>query len=249
MHEVRQRFDAAAATYDASSTAQRHAAQLLAERLVTLALPPRPRVLEIGCGTGHFTELLTQKLPGARILASDIAPAMIAACKARLGTNPRLLFAAMDGQRPAATAASCDLICGNLVAQWFDDLPTALAGLAALLAPTGVLLLSLPGSATFQEWRAAHAAFDLRAGARTLPTAEECLAALPAGDNRIEIEHWQDHHASGLDFLRSLRRIGADTPAPGHRPLSAGQLRRVLATLGPAPRLTYEFFILTHRRR
>lgn len=241
------RFAAAAPSYDAHSVAQRHAAQKLAERLVTLALPPRPRVLEIGCGTGHLTELLAQHLPGARILATDIAPAMVHACRARLGGNPRIGFAVMDGRHPAA-AGPFDLVCGNLVAQWFDDLPTALAGLSALLAPGGVLLLSLPGSATFVEWRAAHAAHGLKSGTRILPSREACLAALPPGDNRIETERWRDTHAHGIDFLRALRAIGADTPAPGHLPLTPGQLRRVLRTLGPAPRLTYELFYLTHRR-
>lgn len=251
------RFAAAAPSYDAHSAAQRHAAQKLAERLVTLALPPRPRVLEIGCGTGHLTELLALHLPGAWILATDIAPAMVAACRSRLDTNPRIDFAVMDGCRPAsadfdarrpARFAGFDLICGNLVAQWFDDLPTALAGLSALLAPGGVLLLSLPGSATFVEWRAAHAAHGLKSGTRILPSREACLAALPPGDNRIETEQWRDTHAHGIDFLRALRAIGADTPAPGHVPLTPGQLRRVLRTLGPAPRLTYELLYLTHRR-
>jgi len=246
MNEVAQRFSAAAASYDAHSAAQRHAAQRLAQRLVTLALPPRARVLEIGCGTGHLTALLALHLPGATLLASDIAPAMASACRARLGAPPRIAFAVMDGCRPAC-AAQFDLICGNLVAQWFDDLPAALKRLAALLAPGGALLLSLPGRETFREWRAAHAKLGLKAGARVLPTQQACLAALPPGDNRIETELWQDHYANGLDFLRALRALGADAPAPGHRPLSAGQLRRVLAALGPAPLMTYEFFYLSHR--
>ncbi|WP_131111263.1 methyltransferase [Sulfuricystis thermophila] len=245
--EIAARFAAAATTYDAHSAAQRHAAQRLAERLAALHLPPRPRVLEIGCGTGHLTVLLALHLPGATILASDIAPAMVAACRERLGTNTRIDFAVMDGAQPAV-AGPFDLVCGNLVAQWFDDPRAAFAALSALLAPGGVLLLSLPGSETFREWRLAHAAHGLRPGARPLPTSQACLAALPPGDNRIETEHWVDRPPQGIDFLRALRAIGADTPAAGHKPLGAGQLRRVLATLGPTPALTYEFLYLSHRQ-
>lgn len=248
MRDVAKRFNIAAASYDAHSAAQRHAARRLAEHLVTLSLPPRPRVLEIGCGTGHLTELLLLHLPGASILATDIAPAMVAACRARLGTQPRLGFAIMDGCRPAA-AGPFDLVCGNLVAQWFDDLPAAFSRLDALLAPGGALLLSLPGSETFLEWRAAHAAHGLKSGARPMPTQEACLAALPPGDNRIETELWRARHADGLDFLRALRGIGADTPAAGHVPLSVRQLRRVLATLGPQPSLSYQFLYLIHHHR
>lgn len=256
-HErVAARFDAAAASYDAHSAAQRHAAQGLVERLAPLGLPPRPRVLEIGCGTGHLTELLALHLPGAAILATDIAPSMVAACQSRLGANPRLRFAAMDARHPAADdfdarrparLSGFDLICGNLVAQWFDDLPAACARLAGRLAPGGVLLLSLPGGETFREWKAAHARLGLAAGTLPLPTPEACRAALPPGENRIEVEHWLDRPADGLAFARSLRAIGADTPMPGHAPLAPGELRRVLRAIGPAPTFTYELIYLRHR--
>jgi malonyl-CoA O-methyltransferase len=242
---VAARFDAAAASYDAHSGAQRAAAHALMARIVAQGLPAQARVLEIGCGTGHLTELLARHLPGASILATDLAPAMVAACRSRLGANPRLRFEAMDARRPASTDFY-DLICGNLVAQWFDDLPTACARLAACLAPRGVLALSLLGPDTFREWRAAHARLGLVPGTRALPSARECRAALP-GATRVEREHWQDAPADALAFLRSLRAIGADTPAPGHRPLPPGALRRVLAGLGPAPTITYEFIHLIHR--
>lgn len=248
MREIARRFAAAASSYDAYSTAQRHAAGRLAECLVTLNLPPRPRVLEIGCGTGHLTRLLALHLPGATILATDIAPAMVSACRTQLGGNARLSFAAMDGSRPAV-AGPFDLVCGNLVAQWFVDLPAALARLSALLVPGGTLLLSLPGSDTFREWRAAHVAHGLSPGTRRLPSQAECHASLPPGDNRLVAEHWCERFRDGLAFLRALRAIGADTPAPGHVPLAPSQLRRVLRTLGPQPRLSYQFLYLAHRRR
>lgn len=150
----------------------------------------------------------------------------------------------MDGARPTV-AGPFDLICGNLVAQWFDDLPGACKRLTALLAPGGVLALCLPGGETFREWRNAHACLGLGAGTLTLPTADTCRTALPAGGAaHIETEVWLDRPASGLDFLRSLRAIGANTPAPGHRPLPPAQLRRVLRELGAAPSITYELIYL-----
>lgn len=254
--QVAARFDAAAGSYDAHSAAQRHAAQRLVERLVPLGLPPRPHILEIGCGTGHLTERLARHFPGATIRATDIAPAMVAACQSRLCTNPHLCFEVMDGRRPAIPkkgipcghADKFDLICGNLVAQWFDDLPGACARLAALLAPGGSLLLSLPGGETFREWKAAHADLGLVAGTQPLPTPATCRAALPPGDNRVASEYWLDRPADGLSFLRGLRAIGADTAAPGHTPLASAQLRRVLRKLGPQPTLTYELIFLHHRR-
>jgi malonyl-CoA O-methyltransferase len=244
--QVAARFNAAAGSYDAHSSAQRHAAQRLVERLVPLGLPPRPRILEIGCGTGHLTERLARHFPGATIRATDLAPAMVAACQSRLGANPHLHFEVMDGRRPA-NADFYDLICGNLVAQWFDDLPGACTRLAAQLAPGGTLMLSLPGGETFREWKAAHTDLGLVAGTQPLPTPATCCAALPPGDNRVDSEYWIDRPADGLTFLRGLRAIGADTAAAGHTPLAPAQLRRVLHKLGPQPTLTYELIYLRHR--
>jgi malonyl-CoA O-methyltransferase len=242
---VATRFDAAAASYDAHSPVQRHAAARLAGLIATAGLPPRPRVLEIGCGTGHLTHALTLHLPGARILATDIAPSMVAACQTRL---PQHDYAAMDGTRPVVTDAF-DLICANLVAQWFADLPAALARLAALLAPGGVLALSLLGDGSFREWRAAHTRLGLSAGALDFPTRAVCASAFPAGNLTLTGEHHVDRPDSALGFLRGLRAIGADTAAPGHRPLTSAQLRQVMRALGDAPEIVYELLYAVWRSR
>jgi malonyl-CoA O-methyltransferase len=261
MNDLRQhiaaRFAAAAQSYDAHSAVQRHAAARLAGLIATASLPPRARVLEIGCGTGHLTGLLATHLPGARILASDIAPAMVAACHARL---PTLDYAVMDGMLPAVAVSGrrparfhgFDLVCANLAAQWFDDLPAALHRLAALLAPNGVLAASLLGAQTFAEWRAAHARLGLRDGVQRFPEAARCRVAFPAdGTLHWHAEKHIDRPASALNFLRSLRGLGADTAAAGHRPLSAAQLRRVLHELDAGDTgaaATYEIFYALWRK-
>ena len=247
---VAARFDSAAATYDNHSTVQRHAAARLASLIATASLPPRPRVLEIGCGTGHLTERLACHLPGAHILATDIAPAMVAACRQRLAHHPRIEFAVMDACRPhqlggsgsrrPASADFFDLICANLAVQWFADLPAALAGLVQRLAPGGVLALSLLGAETFREWRAAHERLGLRAGTQALRTYVDYADVFPqTGTLHMSSELWVDQPGSALDFLRGLRAIGADTPVAGHAPLSATAMRRVLRSLG-TPVITYE---------
>lgn len=234
---VAARFAAAAATYDAHSAVQRHAAQILAGLIAAAGLPPRPRVLEVGCGTGHLTQRLTRHLPGARILATDIAPAMVTACRAGL---PGLDYAVMDGSRPGV-AGPFDLICANLAAQWFVDLPAAFARLAALLAPGGMLAFSLLGAESFREWRAAHACCGLTPGTPAFPTPAQCGAAFPAGGLlHMRTELHADRPADGLAFLRGLRALGADTPAPGHVRLSPAELRRVMRTMDDAPTISYE---------
>ncbi len=237
---VAARFHAAAAHYDRHSPVQRRVAATLARAILQQPLAPRPRVLEIGCGTGHLTRGLAPRLAGADWLATDIALGMVTACRAA-APRPTPRFLVMDGERPALRGPF-DLICASLAAQWFEDLPGTLARLADLLAPGGLLALSSLGADTFREWRAAHATLGLQAA-----TPEFCdLAAFerawpPAREVRVWDQILEIRHPSAIDFVRSLRAIGADTPAPGRRPLAPGELRQVLAWLdAQAPvRATY----------
>lgn len=238
-------FGRAAAGYDVYSAAQRHSAARLAELIAAQPLPSNPRVLEIGCGTGHLTQLLADRIAAAEFLASDIAPAMVAACRDRLPVRPDLHFLAMDAERPAV-AGGFDLVCGNLAAQWFADLPVAIRTLTALLAPGGVLALSLLGAQSFREWREAHAALGLTAGTPAFPDAAAVREAF-TGQVGITEEHLVERPGSALDFLRQLRAIGADTPAAGHRPLAAGELRRVMRGFGEAPAATYHLLYVICR--
>lgn len=226
------RFGAAASDYDEHSPLQRGAASRLASRITRLDLPPQPRVLEIGCGTGHLTRAL-QPILGGPWLATDIAPAMVATCRSRLGGG--VDYAVMDGERPALASGRFDLIVASLATQWFADLPAAFARLAQLLAPGGRIALVTVGRGTFAEWQEAHAAVGLKAATPDYPDAATLAQAFPAELSvTLEEEDFVEPLSEPIEFVRGLRRIGADTPAPGTKPLTAGQMRRVLRALRDA---------------
>ena len=223
-------FAAAARDYDAHAVVQRHAAQQLALRAQTQwpQLPAAARMLEIGCGTGNLSTLLLQTYPAAELLATDLAPAMVEACRQRLfapgpptePTPQRVRFAVADGEQLDAHAA--DLVASSLVFQWFADPAAAMQRLAAQTPRLAVATL-LDG--TFAEWRAAHAAADVDDGVRSFMT-EEALRALCAQlGARCEVETVHEYHPDVLQFVRALKAIGAGTARPGHRP---APLQRVL---------------------
>ena len=224
-------FGAAAASYDAHADLQLEVARRLAERIAALPLPPAPRVLEIGCGTGFLTRALAPRLPGARWVITDLAEAMVREC--RRGFPGEAAFLVMDGERPSL-AGGFDLICASLALQWFDDIGPALAGWATLLRPGGSLAFATLAAGTFATWREAHQELGLSAGVPDYPSAEQLTGFLPGGGTgRIEIEPVCCPYPDGRTFLETLRRIGADVPAEGHRPLPPGQLRRVLRRFPP----------------
>ena len=217
-------FDTAEA-YDRHAIVQREAAGLLARRITALALPPRPRVLEIGCGTGFLGQALADRLSDADWLATDIAPAMLERARARLADRRAFRFAVIDGEAPVIDDRF-DLICANLAFQWFADLPGALARLRGLLAPGGMLAFTTLAEGSFAEWRSAHAAAGREPGTRDYPALPALQAMLPGGT--VEPITLTERHATAAAFLRALKAIGAGVARPDHRPLSPVALRAVM---------------------
>lgn len=224
------RFGRAAARYEAHAPAQRAAARRLAEDIARLDLPPRPRILEIGCGTGLLTRELARRLGPADWMLTDISPAMLEI--ARLGPAPQgsVRYAALDGEHPDALPGGYDLICSSLAVQWFGDLNAGLGRLAALLAPGGHLAIATLAEDTFAEWRAAHARAGLDAGTPAYPAPGAIRPAMGNLAGAVRAERLVQQHRDGLHFLQDLKGIGATAAAPGHQPLGAAALRRVLAT-------------------
>lgn len=229
-------FGSAAASYDANAELQHQVAGRLARRIAALPLPNAPRVLEIGCGTGFLTRALMPRLPGASWVITDLAEPMVRACRRSL--SGEAAFLVMDGERPCLTGGF-DLICASLALQWFGDIGAALAGWSALLRPGGHLAFATLAAGTFATWRAAHREFGLIAGVPDYPDRERLTAFLPqGGSGTVDVEPVRFPYPDGSTFLATLRRIGADVPAEGHRPLSPGQLRRVLRRFLPPVGLT-----------
>ncbi len=219
-------FDKAAQTYDAAAHIQRAVALRLAERIAALPLPERPRILEIGCGTGFLTEALRARLGPAEWTVTDLSPAMVRGVPDAAGRSGRLTFRTMDGERPDLPGDQrFDLICSSLAVQWFEDLPAAVRDLVARLAPGGWLAVSTLASGTLSTWRQAHADLELEAATPDFPSLD-ALRAL-AGV-QLEIETLIQPQPDGRTFLEGLKAIGAATPAPGARALSPAKLRRVL---------------------
>lgn len=242
---------AAARDYDREARVQRVVARRLARDIAGLDFPDRPRVLEIGCGTGFLTEALLAQGVAGEWLVTDIAPDMVARCRARIGERPGLTYAVLDGEHGARPgAAPFDLICSSLAMQWFDDQRTAVARLIGWLQPGGRLLFTSLAGGTFAEWRAAHDAAGVPAGLRVFPGREWFDAIAPgarAAPHRVD--RYVDRCDNGLDFMRSLRAIGADTPLDGHAPLGPAAMRRVMRAFDArGGGATYEVVTCHYRR-
>lgn len=230
-------FTAQADVYDAAADLQWLVAERLAEQIVSRVRKAPKRILEIGCGTGFLSARLADAFPETRLLLTDIAPTMLSRCKTRLGGKHD--YKVLDGERPEGLTGGFDLIASNLAFQWFVDLPGALARLADLLAPGGQMIFATLGHDTFTEWRRAHQRLDLACGTPTYPTPEEFPWPAQPFTHDYADEKIIHPYADGRDFVNSLKLLGASEPIPGHRPLSPGAMRKLLASLSEGFDATY----------
>jgi malonyl-CoA O-methyltransferase len=210
------RFDARASEYERYAGLQR----AVAERLATL-LPDfqKPRVLEVGCGTGLFSRHLLARYENGTFLFSDLAPAMLDECRRNLGdasSGVSFETALPEGPR---TYATFDLIALSMSLHWFPDPEATLASLRRRLAPGGKIVYATLGPESFTEWRAVLAKQGLRSG----------LVSLPEIPGVVEEERLTPD-TSALGFLRRMKSVGGITPREAYRPLTAGALRRAIRT-------------------
>lgn len=230
----------AAADYDRHARVQRIVARALAARIAALPLPPAPRVLEIGCGTGFLTEALIEHGFATDGLITDISPEMVVRCRARVGEGGGRRFAVLDGEY-GTPEGRFDLVCSSLAMQWFDDHASAFARMRDWLLPGGQCIGTTLGAGSFAEWRRAHAAEGLEPGTPDFPPAESLTPQ--------HIDRYVDKHDSALDFMRSLKAIGAHTAARRHRPLPPSALRRVMRNFeADGGAVSYEVVTCHYRR-
>jgi len=229
--------------YDGHARVQRVVANNCAARIAALPLPPRPRILEIGCGTGFLTEAIIAHGISADWLITDISADMVDRCRARVGAGPNRRFATLDGEYGEPEDIGCyDLICSSLAMQWFDDLDRALERTMNWLAPGGHCLFTTLASDSFAEWRAAHTASGLEPGTPEFLTVGQ-LTAIQAATAQAppEVGRYVERHDSALDFMRCLKAIGAHTAKRQHRPLPPPQMRQVMRNFEQAgAAVTYE---------
>jgi 2-polyprenyl-6-hydroxyphenyl methylase/3-demethylubiquinone-9 3-methyltransferase len=101
------------------------------------------RALDVGCGAGLLTEPLARL--GADVTGVDAAPESIAVAKAHAAGQGLVIdYRAGELSQLAAEGKGFDLVTSMEVVEHVADPAAFVAGLAALLAPGGLLVVSTP---------------------------------------------------------------------------------------------------------
>ena len=223
---IRRNFDRAAASYDAAAVLQHEVCKRMAGRLSYMKHEPT-LILDAGCGTGNALPLLRKRYPKARVVALDLAPAMLVTARERwhLG-QPRwkALFAAPleavcgDIETLPFATGSVGLVWSNLSLQWMGDLPRAFAELHRVLAPGGLLMFSTFGPDTLKELRSAYAAVDGATHVNRfidLHDIGDMLVKARYADPVMDMEPFTLTYDTARAVMRDLKAIGANTVVDG----------------------------------
>ena len=156
---LRASFERASARYEAAAGLQARIGAELLERLELFRLAPGV-VLDLGCGTGRVTRELKRRYPRACVIALDLAPGMLREARRHQWPWRRFERVCGDALRLPLQSGSVDLIFSNLMLQWCEPLPAALAEVRRVLTASGFFAFSTFGPDTLHELRSAWAQAD-----------------------------------------------------------------------------------------
>lgn len=114
----------------------------------------RVQVLDIGCGTGHPSLDLLERLPeGSRVIAIDADPALIdhARLRARGNAGRHIFFSVASAEELKFGDEVFDVVIGNLVLHALPSPERALGEARRVLVDGGLLLLTVALDGSFVE--------------------------------------------------------------------------------------------------
>ena len=106
-------------------------------------VPPRPTIVDLGCGPGLFLHDLGRRRPEATLYGYDVTPAMIAHGRTLPSTGATITLTVHDvtTQPVPLASATVDLVCMSSVLHVIDEPWPVLAEIRRVLAPAGTFML------------------------------------------------------------------------------------------------------------
>lgn len=198
-----QAFNNHAATYNQYATIQQVAVQYLVQHL-----PQHPphTILELGAGTGLLTQQLRQQYPNSHITAIDSSANMLAQCHT---ADEKHVMRIED------CTLKADLVVSSMALQWVCNSVDIIKKYKSFAA-----IFTLRES--FPEWGHVDARAHLPAlqDFKDLPFPQQVITHKVTYKNKA-------------DFVKTLRRTGAHTPAENYKPIKLAEMREIMRDQTP----------------
>jgi trans-aconitate 2-methyltransferase len=106
-----------------------------------IAIRPRLRIIDLGCGTGELTVRLANEIPESDVLGIDASAEMLA--EANAPTRPGVRF---EQRAIEDVNGTWDLVFSHAALQWVDDHYALIPRVFALVAPGGQFAVQIPSN-------------------------------------------------------------------------------------------------------
>jgi len=165
--QVRYAFERAATHYDHSAVLQQEVNDRMFGRLDYINYLPAT-ILDAGSGTGYGTRKLSKRYSDSRLIAMDIAQAMLQHARPDDTwwhrywpfENKQTQYICSDIENLPIYDDSIGMIWSNLTVQWCNDLDRTFCEMSRVLKAEGLLMFSTFGPDTLQELRKAFSQVD-----------------------------------------------------------------------------------------
>jgi malonyl-CoA O-methyltransferase len=233
LRQVRRSFNLAAHRYDASAVLQEQVRGELLERLDLVRMEPAV-VVDLGAGTGSASRELKRRYRKARVLALDVAEAMLRMASRRQTVLRRFDRVCGDAAALPLRDGSTDLIFSNLAVHWCNDPDRVFAECRRVLKPGGLLTFTTFGPDTLVELRRAWAAVDSQIHVNRfidMHDIGDALVRAGLAEPVMDVERYTLTYAGVRDLMADLKAIGAHNMNAGrpHGLTGKGALARLAA--------------------
>jgi ubiquinone/menaquinone biosynthesis C-methylase UbiE len=160
-------------------------------------LPPRCRILELGCGPGYLWLDNIDRIPsGWEVTLSDFSAGMLEGTRRNLETKRQFQYKVIDAQSIPLESESFDAVIANHMLYHVPDRSLALAEIRRILKPAGTFYASTNGNQHLIEMYSLVRKFDakLASWGRVIDpfTLENGMAQLPPWFTDIKLYRYED---------------------------------------------------------
>lgn len=212
--EIKNNFSESVSYYDRNAAIQKQAAERMAKALEPWqrSIPDGP-ILEIGAGTGFFTQYLIDMYPDRNLLISDLSDEMVRFCSKKFSSPDSVEFTVLDAEKDDLQEKKYALITGSYVAQWFKYPSKSLSKIASYLKPGGLMLISFPAKESFTNWKQYCHDLGIPYTGNSLPDLEQVVIELSMGPAKVDYyeDDMIDAFENVFEFFRHLKYTGTST--------------------------------------
>lgn len=208
--QIAQRFQQAHQHYENNAVVQRKVAERLIGYMTEhIQVPHLPRVLEIGCGTGHFTQLFMNHYSIDHLFLNDLYSDV----KQNFETDERLFWGIGDIEQ-MALPQSLDAVVSCSALQWIQNFNALMIKISQALLPYGYLCFASYAEDNLKEIKALT---GLGLNYLCLEEIQQQLSVAGFDVCFSEQEQQQLMFKTPLDVLKHLKATGVQATAQGFR--------------------------------